>query len=89
MTANLRKTVYVLIAVAGVALGALTTAYASLDLGNPSWLVVALSVYTYLAGGSGILAVLNVLDGNGDGEPVVQALPTRDAKGRFTSASTE
>ncbi|MEI2827328.1 MAG: hypothetical protein V9F04_13725 [Dermatophilaceae bacterium] len=57
--AYVRRIVYVALAVAGLALGATQVGYSSIEATQPDWLTVALGVYAYLAGGSGILAVLN------------------------------
>lgn len=54
-----RRTIYVALAVAGLALGATQVGFASIGAEQPTWLIAALSVYAYLAGGSGILATLN------------------------------
>lgn len=57
--AHVRRIVYVVLAVAGLVLGATQVGYSSIEMNQPEWLTVALSVYAYLAGGSGILATLN------------------------------
>lgn len=57
--AVVRRTIYVLLAIAGLVLGATQVGYSSIEASQPEWLTVALSVYAYLAGGSGILATLN------------------------------
>lgn len=71
---DIRRIIYYVLAVAGVVIGALQTAYGALGQDRPAWLIVATSVLAYLAGGSGVLAVLNTpaggtYDARHDAEP--------------------
>ena len=59
ISANIRRTIYTTLAILGLALGACQVGYSSINLEQPAWLTVALAVYGFLAGGGGILAVLN------------------------------
>ena len=59
ITPTIRRIIYLMLAIAGLGLGATQVGYSSITTEQPSWLTVATSVYAYLAGGSGILAVLN------------------------------
>lgn len=57
--ASARRVIYLVLAVTGLTLGATQVGYASVDINAPAWLIVATAVYGFLAGGGGILAVLN------------------------------
>lgn len=59
LTPKIRRSIYLVMAVAALVLGSLQVGYSSVNAPSPGWLVVAMAVYAYLAGGSGILAVLN------------------------------
>lgn len=56
---NVRRGIYIALAITGLVLGACQVGYASITSTQPDWLTVALNVYAYLAGGGGILATLN------------------------------
>ncbi|WBL18532.1 hypothetical protein [Citricoccus sp. NR2] len=51
-----RKAIYAGYAVLGVIIGAIQVGYASAELGQPTWLTVALSVYAFVGGAVGITA---------------------------------
>lgn len=53
-----RKVIYTVIAVLGVVVGTLNAVLSSLG-DMPAWMDAVNAAYTYLAGGSGILAVIN------------------------------
>ena len=59
ITPTIRRTIYVIMAVAGLGIGATQVGYSSISAEQPDWLTVATAVYAYLSGGSGILAALN------------------------------
>ena len=54
-----RRYIYLTLTITSLAIGALTVAYSSIGHNLPDWLTIATAVYTFLAGGSGILATLN------------------------------
>lgn len=56
---NVRRIIYLSLAIAGLALGACQVGYASVAIPAPSWLIVASAVYGFLGGSGGVLAVLN------------------------------
>lgn len=51
-----RKAVYATYAALGVLIGAIQVGYAAAELGQPTWLTVALSVYAFVGGAVGITA---------------------------------
>lgn len=53
-----RKVIYTVIAVLGVLVGTLNAVLSSVG-DMPAWMDAVNAAYTYLAGGSGILAVIN------------------------------
>ena len=54
-----RHRVYAIFATLGVLLGAVQVAFASLELGQPSWLTAALAVYGFVGGAVGLTAHAN------------------------------
>lgn len=54
-----RRLVYALFAFVGLGLGATQVGYSAAELGQPVWLVVAMSVYAFLAAGVGYVAGSN------------------------------
>jgi len=58
LTPAARRGIYLVMAVLGLAVGTLTAAYGELGE-QPTWLRVVIAGYAYLAGSSGILAMLN------------------------------
>ena len=59
LTPAVRKTIYTLLAAVGLILASVQVGYSAAELANPSWLTVALAVYAFLAGPTGIIALLN------------------------------
>lgn len=57
LDAKTRKVLYLVMAVSGLLVGALQSAWSGVDL--PEWLRVVSQVYAYLSGPVGILATLN------------------------------
>lgn len=55
-----RRVFYYFVFLVGLALGATQVGYASADAGQPTWLTVALAVYTFIASGFGYTAGRNV-----------------------------
>ena len=55
-----RAVIYAIYAVGSTALGATQVAYAAAELGQPTWLVVALAVWAFLGGAVGYTAVTHV-----------------------------
>ena len=58
LTARARRVIYLIMAVAGLAVGTLTAVYGEIGE-QPTWLRVVIAGYAYLAGSSGIIAMLN------------------------------
>lgn len=54
-----RRLVYAFFAFVGLGLGATQVGYSAAELGQPVWLVVAMSVYAFLAAGVGYVAGSN------------------------------
>lgn len=54
-----RRLVYAIFAFVGLGLGATQVGYSAAELGQPVWLVVAMSVYAFLAAGIGYVAGSN------------------------------
>lgn len=65
--ANVRKMLYIIGAVVGLALAATQAAFSSLDAGQPPWLVAAFAVYGVLAAGLGLTAAGNMPQPPGTG----------------------
>ena len=57
--AGQRRLVYAIFAFVGLGLGATQVGYSAAELGQPVWLVVAMSVYAFLAAGVGYVAGSN------------------------------
>ena len=66
--ANVRRIIYLSLAVIGLTLGAIQVGYSSIDVAAPAWLTVAVAVYAFLGGSTGILAVLNTPMSDDDGD---------------------
>lgn len=68
--ATKRKLVYGWFAVIALALGSIQVGFASADLGQPVWLTVALSVFSFISAGVGYTAVANTepVDSNKDSD---------------------
>lgn len=54
-----RRLVYAIFAFVGLGLGATQVGFSAAELGQPVWLVVAMSVYAFLAAGVGYVAGSN------------------------------
>lgn len=65
-----RRIVYTAFWIIGLILGAIQVGYASTDLGQPTWLVVALAVFAFLAAGVGYTAFANTNRTYGDEDEV-------------------
>lgn len=62
---NVRKVIYGIYIVAGVILGAVQVAFASIaGAGQPDWLTVSLAVYAFLSVPVGSLALVNTTAGD-------------------------
>ena len=59
MPAHVRKVLYVIFAVVGLALGATQVGYSAAEAGQPTWLTVALAVYAFVGTGLGFTASAN------------------------------
>jgi hypothetical protein len=72
--AAVRQALYVLYAVAGVALGSIQVAFIAATVSQPAWLVVAFAIYVYIGGALGLTAAANVptLTGTPAVAPTVQ-----------------
>ncbi|MDI3331180.1 MAG: hypothetical protein QJR09_10680 [Micrococcus sp.] len=57
---NVRRWVYVIFALVGVALGATVNGFGTAEIAQPLWLEIAGSTYLYLGGAFGLTAALNV-----------------------------
>jgi len=57
---DLRKKIYTGFWVVGLLLGCTQVGYAAADLGQPTWLTVALAVFAFLSAGVGYTAKQNV-----------------------------
>jgi hypothetical protein len=57
---TLRRAIYTVFWVVGLAIGATQVGYASTDNGTPDWLNIALAVYAFLGGAIGFTAQQNV-----------------------------
>lgn len=55
---------YAVFVLIGLALSATSVGFASVDVALPSWLVIALAVYTFLGTQFGIVALANVPESN-------------------------
>lgn len=62
LTPQIRQTLYVIMAVLGLALGAVQIAYGAGDWGQPVWLTVSLSVYAFLGTALGTTAASNIAE---------------------------
>ena len=51
-----RLTIYLILAIIGLALGATQVGYASIEAAQPDWLTIGLAVYAFLGGGLGFTA---------------------------------
>lgn len=60
LPAPVRQAVYVVYAVAGIVLGALSVAFGVLSGAGPEWLEVANAVYLYVGGAVGLVAAANI-----------------------------
>lgn len=56
---TLRKTLYTIYTLLGLALGAVQVGYASADAGTPTWLTVTLAVFAFVGAGLGFTAATN------------------------------
>ena len=54
-----RSKIYWVFALIGLIIGAIQVGFASVDVGQPTWLTVALAVYAFLGGGIGFTAQAN------------------------------
>lgn len=54
-----RRLVYAIFAFVGLALGAIQVGFSTAELGQPVWLLVSMSVYSFLAAGIGYVAGAN------------------------------
>lgn len=54
-----RRYAYVLSFVVGLVLGGTQVGYAAAEVGQPTWLTVALAVYAFVAAGLGLTAAQN------------------------------
>ena len=61
LPANVRAIIYWAYAAIGVALGSIQVGFAAADVGQPVWLVVALSVFAYLGAAFGLTAATNTV----------------------------
>lgn len=59
MPAHVRRVLYVVFAVVGLALGAAQVGYGAAEAGQPTWLTVALAVYAFVGTGLGFTASAN------------------------------
>jgi hypothetical protein len=62
MTPRIRKIVYFLYALVGLAVGAIQAGYGAVNAAVPDWLKIALAVYAFLGIGIGATAGSNVKD---------------------------
>ena len=56
-----RKTLYLIYALLGVALGSVSQGYAAAEVIQPTWLNIAVSVFVYIGTAFGIVAAGNVV----------------------------
>ena len=63
LPAHVRKYVYVVFALIGVALGAIEVWYATAGVGGPEWTAPALAVYAFVGGALGLTAASNTPSG--------------------------
>ncbi len=80
LPANIRRALYALYAALGVAFGAVQVGFATADIDQPSWLLVAFAVFGYLGTALGIVATANVQEGYGDGDEPADEYDLRDAE---------
>lgn len=57
---GLRKKIYAVYAIIGLALGSVQVGYSAAEAGQPVWLTVALAVFAYVGGAVGFAAQSNV-----------------------------
>ena len=65
-----RVRLYLVYALAGVALGAIGAGFLAAGVVSPVWLLVAGAVYQHIGAAFGLVAAANVLDENGAAVPV-------------------
>ena len=64
-----RLTIYLILAIIGLALGATQVGYASIEAAQPDWLTIGLAVYAFLGGGLGFTAATHTGPGETDLTP--------------------
>lgn len=64
-----RLTIYLILAIIGLTLGAAQVGYASIEAAQPDWLTIALAVYAFLGGGLGFTAATHTGPGETDLTP--------------------
>lgn len=71
-----RASLYLPFALIGVALGATQVGYSAAEAGQPTWLIVAMSVYAFLGGALGITAASNTDTSAGSIDPAYGPMTT-------------
>jgi len=78
--AKYRGTVYAVYGILGVVLGAVQVGYGAVDVGTPTWLKVALAVFTFLGGAIGYTALAHTTPDTGTAavQPVSEIAAVQD-----------